>query len=150
MRTNDPVPPNIIDLHRSLIVDIATAYLEENAVWGAPSPIDFVREYLSNEVNFDPLTATWLLLLDELLRTEMANGLGQTEAHGKLGRESRHRKWLSRNKLIENVETVAPLFGFGSWELASVQRRFGVPDSQRLRVRLRPRAFSSVGRAADF
>ncbi len=74
-RTTDPVPPNIIDLHRSLIVDIATAYLEENAVWGAPSPIDFVREYLSNEVNFDPLTATWLFLLDELARTELANGL---------------------------------------------------------------------------
>ena len=74
-RTTDPVPPNIIDLHRSLIVDIATAYLEENAVWGAPSPIDFVREYLSNEVNFDPLTASWLFLLDELARTELANGL---------------------------------------------------------------------------
>jgi hypothetical protein len=74
-RTTDPVPPNIIDLHRSLIVDIATAYLEENAVWGAPSPIDFVREYLSNEVNFDPLTATWLFLLDELARTELTNGL---------------------------------------------------------------------------
>jgi len=74
-RTTDPVPPNIIDLHRSLIVGIATAYLEENAVWGAPSPIDFVREYLSNEVNFDPLTATWLFLLDELARTELANGL---------------------------------------------------------------------------
>ena len=74
-RTTDPAPPNIIDLHRSLIVDIATAYLEENAVWGAPSPIDFVREYLSNEVNFDPLTATWLFLLDELARTELANGL---------------------------------------------------------------------------
>ena len=74
-RTTDPVPPNIIDLHRSLIVDVATAYLEENAVWGAPSPIDFVREYLSNEVNFDPLTATWLFLLDELARTELANGL---------------------------------------------------------------------------
>ena len=75
MRTTDPVPPNIIDLHRSLIVDVATAYLEENAVWGAPSPIDFVREYLSNEVNFDPLTATWLFLQDELARTELANGL---------------------------------------------------------------------------
>ena len=62
MRTTDPVPPNIIDLHRMLIVDIATAYLEENAVWGAPSPIDFVRGYLSNEVNFDPLTVTWLFL----------------------------------------------------------------------------------------
>ena len=74
-QTTDPLPPNIIDLHRSLIVDIATAYLEENAVWGAPSPIQFVREYLCNEVNFDPLTATWLFLLDEVARTELANGL---------------------------------------------------------------------------
>jgi len=74
-RTTDPIPPNIVDLHRGLIVDIATAYLEENAVWGAPTPIEFVREYLSNEVNFDPLTATWLILQDELARTEMANGL---------------------------------------------------------------------------
>jgi len=68
-------PPNIVDLHRGLIVDIATAYLEENAVWGAPTPIEFVREYLSNDVNFDPLTATWLFLQDELARTELANGL---------------------------------------------------------------------------
>ena len=44
-------------------------------MWVAPSRIDFVREYLSNEVNFDPLTATWLFLLDELARTELANGL---------------------------------------------------------------------------
>lgn len=56
-------------------VDIAKAYLEENAVWGTPSPIEFVREYLSNEVNFDPLTATWLFLQDELACTELANGL---------------------------------------------------------------------------
>ena len=74
-RTTDPIPPNIVDLHRGLIVDIAKAYLEENAVWGAPTPIEFVREYLSNEVNFDPLTATWLFLQDELARTELANGL---------------------------------------------------------------------------
>ena len=38
-----PFPPYIIDLHRRLIVDIATAYLEEIAVRGAPSPINFVR-----------------------------------------------------------------------------------------------------------
>ena len=44
-------------------------------MWGAPSPIDFVRECLSNEVNFDPLTATWLFLLNELARSELANGL---------------------------------------------------------------------------
>ena len=74
-RTTDPIPPNIVDLHRGLIVDMAKAYLEENAVWGTPSPNEFVREYLSNEVNFDPLTATWLFLQDELARTEMANGL---------------------------------------------------------------------------
>ncbi len=74
-RTTDPIPPNIVDLHRGLIVDIAKAYLEENTVWGAPTPIEFVREYLSNEVNFDPLTATWLFLQDELARTELTNGL---------------------------------------------------------------------------
>lgn len=74
-RTTDPIPPNIVDLHRGLIVDIAKAYLEENAIWGTPSPIEFVREYLSNEANFDPLAATWLFLQDELARTELANGL---------------------------------------------------------------------------
>jgi len=74
-RTADPIPPNIVDLHRGLIVDIATAYLEENAVRGTPSPIGFVREYLSNEANFGPLTTTWLFLQDELARTELANGL---------------------------------------------------------------------------
>jgi hypothetical protein len=31
--------------------------------------------YLSNEANFNPLTATWLFLQDELARTELANGL---------------------------------------------------------------------------
>jgi len=74
-RSTEPIPPNIIDLHRGLIVDIAKAYLEENAVWSTPTPIKFVREYLSNEANFDPLTATWLFLQDELARTELANGL---------------------------------------------------------------------------
>ena len=44
-------------------------------MWGAPSPIDFVREYLSNYVNFDTLTTTRLFLLDELTRIKLANGL---------------------------------------------------------------------------
>lgn len=35
-RTADPIPPNIVDLHRGLIVDLAKSFLEESAVWGMP------------------------------------------------------------------------------------------------------------------
>lgn len=56
-------------------MDIATPYLEEDAMWGSSFPINPVRECLSNEVNFDPLTATLLVLHDELAHTELSTEL---------------------------------------------------------------------------
>lgn len=70
-----PVPPGVPQLNRGLVVEVTTAYLEESMVWGPRKPIEFVRDYLTTESHFDPLTATWLHLQSPLEQTELANGL---------------------------------------------------------------------------
>ncbi|NBN97133.1 MAG: hypothetical protein EBV41_05835 [Actinobacteria bacterium] len=68
-------------LRRKLIHNITMEYLEHAMVWGPQKPIDYVHDYLTTEVNFDPLTATWLFLQNEFKRTELANELAMAIAY---------------------------------------------------------------------
>lgn len=70
-----PSPDHVFWLRRKLIHNITMEYLEHAVVWGPQKPIDFVHDYLTTEVNFDPLTATWLFLQNEFEPTELANEL---------------------------------------------------------------------------
>jgi hypothetical protein len=76
-----PVPEHVFWLRRNLTHNITMEYLEHAVVWGPQKPIDFVHEYLTTEVNFDPLTATWLFLQNEFERTELANELAMAIAY---------------------------------------------------------------------
>ena len=76
-----PAPDHVFWLRRNLIHNITMEYLEHAVVWGPQKPIDFVHEYLTTEVNFDPLTATWLFLQNEFERTELANELAMAIAY---------------------------------------------------------------------
>jgi hypothetical protein len=69
------MPDSVYWLQRKLIHDITMEYLEHAVIWGPQKPIEYVREYLSTEVNFDPLTATWLFLQNEFERIELSNEL---------------------------------------------------------------------------
>ena len=64
-----------------LTPNITMEYLEHAVVWVPQKPIDFVHEYLTTEVNFDPLTATWLFLQNEFERTELVNELAMAIAY---------------------------------------------------------------------
>ncbi len=68
-----PSPAHVFWLRRKLIHNITMEHLEHAMVWGPQKPIDFVHDYLATEVDFDPLTATWLFLKNEFERTELAN-----------------------------------------------------------------------------
>lgn len=76
-----PSPDHVFWLRRKLIHNITMEYLEYAMVWGTQKPIDFVHECLTTEVNFDPLTATWLFLQNEFERTELANELAMAIAY---------------------------------------------------------------------
>jgi hypothetical protein len=56
------IPTHWFILRRDLFVRVAREYLDAAVINEAPKPIDFVRNFLGTEANFDPLTATWLVL----------------------------------------------------------------------------------------
>jgi hypothetical protein len=76
-----PVPANAFDLRRQLVVRVVKEWVEYAKVWGQTKPIDFVREFLGTERNFDPLTATMLFLFSEFERIELENELAMAIAH---------------------------------------------------------------------
>lgn len=75
------IPAHVFLLRRDLIVRVAREYLEAAVIDEAPKPIEFVRGFLGNDANFDPLTATWLFLQSEFERVELQNELAMAVAH---------------------------------------------------------------------
>ncbi|MEY3805718.1 MAG: hypothetical protein RIR69_530 [Actinomycetota bacterium] len=74
-------PAHMFMLRRDLVVRIAKEYLEAAVVGEALLPMPFVRQFLRNEANFDPLTATWLFLQNEFERAELEGELAMCIAH---------------------------------------------------------------------
>lgn len=74
-------PAHIFMLRGDLVVRIAKEYLEAAVIGEALLPMPFVRQFLSNESNFDPLTATWLFLQNEFERAELEGELAMCIAH---------------------------------------------------------------------
>jgi hypothetical protein len=68
-------------LRRDLFVRVAREYLEAAVIDEALKPMDFVRNFLGTEANFDPLTATWLFLQSRFERVELENELAMAVAH---------------------------------------------------------------------
>ncbi len=75
------IPAHVFILRRDLFVRVAREYLEAAVINEAPKPIEFVRNFLGTEANFDPLTATWLFLQSEFERVELENELAMAVAH---------------------------------------------------------------------
>jgi hypothetical protein len=59
------IPAQVFNLLRDLLVRITKEYPEAAVISEAMLPMPFVRHYLSNDANFDPLTASWLFLQNE-------------------------------------------------------------------------------------
>jgi hypothetical protein len=74
-------PAHMFMLRRDLVVRIAKEYLEAAVIGEALLPMPFVRQFLRNEANFDPLTATWLFLQNEFERAELEGELAMCIAH---------------------------------------------------------------------
>ena len=75
------IPAHVFLLRRDLIVRVAKEYLEAAVIGEAPKPMDFVKNFLGTEANFDPLTATWLFLQTEFARAELEGELAMAIAH---------------------------------------------------------------------
>ena len=75
------IPAHVFILRRDLFVRVAREYLEAAVINEAPKPIEFVRNFLGTEANFDPLTATWLFLQSRFERVELENELAMAVAH---------------------------------------------------------------------
>lgn len=80
-QTATEIPAHVFLLRHHLFVRVAREYLEATVIDEAPKPIEFVREFLRTEANFDPLTATWLFLQSEFERVELENELAMAVAH---------------------------------------------------------------------
>ena len=75
------IPPHVFLLRRDLIVRVAKEYLEAAVIGEAPKPMEFVKNFLGTEANFDPLTATWLFLQTDFARAELEGELAMVIAH---------------------------------------------------------------------
>jgi hypothetical protein len=75
------IPAHVHLLRRELIVRVARHYVQAAIIGETPTPIEFVREFLGTETNFDVLTATWLFLQNQFERVELENELAMAVAH---------------------------------------------------------------------
>lgn len=76
-----PIPASAFRLRRELVTRVTKEWVESAMVWGTTKPIDFVRQFLGNEANFDPLTVAMLYLANDFERAEVEGELAMAIAH---------------------------------------------------------------------
>jgi hypothetical protein len=76
-----PLPSSAFTLRRELVTRVTKEWVESAMVWGQSKPMDFVREFLRRDANFDPLTAAMLHLATDFERAELEGELAMAIAH---------------------------------------------------------------------
>jgi len=70
-----PFPSCAGELRHQLFHDVCVHYLATAAIWGTVHPLQFAKDYLAADRHFGALQATWLCLMSEEDRKELASEL---------------------------------------------------------------------------
>lgn len=73
-------PDDVYFLRRALYVKVTREFMEAAVIGEAKEPMEFVRGFLDQEANFDPLTNVWLFLQKDLDRLKLEAGLTEVIA----------------------------------------------------------------------
>ena len=68
-------PDDVYFLRRALFVKVTREFIEAAVIGKSTKPMEFVRDFLDTEANFDPLTNVWLFLQKKRDRIELRASL---------------------------------------------------------------------------